>query len=211
MSAVDVRRLSRWKRDKAPVLGEAAKAAELPSASPDSHCQMEVPTHVAIIMDGNGRWAEQRGLRREAGHRAGTENIRRVLERFCEHGVGYLTLFAFSTENWQRPKTEVRSLLRLPGIYLRREVKALHEAGIRLRHIGHLEVLDPRLQEQIRDAIELTSGNDRMTLSVAFNYGGRREIVDAVRRLIDAGVAPAISMRTESLLTSIRLSSPTRI
>jgi undecaprenyl diphosphate synthase len=150
----------------------------------------KVPSHVAIIMDGNGRWAQMRGLRREAGHRAGTENIRRVIERLCERGVRHLTLFAFSTENWRRPKTEVRSLMRLPGFYLKREVKQLHEAGIRLRHLGHLEVLDSRLQQQIRDAVELTQYNDRMTLSVAFNYGGRREIVDAVQRMLAAGVRP---------------------
>jgi undecaprenyl diphosphate synthase len=141
-------------------------------------------------MDGNGRWAKQRGLRREAGHRAGTENIRRVIERFGQRGVCYLTLFAFSTENWRRPSSEVSALMRLPGFYLRREVKHLHEAGVRLRHLGHLDVLDPDLQAQIRQAVELTQHNTGMTLSVAFNYGGRREIVDAVRRMVEAGVSP---------------------
>jgi undecaprenyl diphosphate synthase len=182
MSALDVRRLTQWRTVEPPAPQESCPPAPLP-------CGLAAPEHVAVIMDGNGRWAQQRGLRREAGHRAGTENIRRVIERFCEHGVRYLTLFAFSTENWHRPKNEVRSLMRLPAIYLRREVKALHEAGVRLKHLGHLEVLDPRLQQQIRDAIELTKSNDRLTLSVAFNYGGRREIVDAVQRLLASGVA----------------------
>jgi len=143
---------------------------------------------VAIIMDGNGRWARSRGLGRQAGHRAGTENIRRVLERFCEHGVRYVTLFAFSTENWRRPPREVRGLMGLAAFYLRREVRHLHDSGIRLRHLGHLEVLDRGVQQQIQEAVELTRENTRMTLSVAFNYGGRREIVDAVRRIAAAGI-----------------------
>lgn len=149
-----------------------------------------VPTHVAIIMDGNGRWAKQRGLPRSAGHRAGTENIRTVIERVAEHGVKYLTLFAFSTENWQRPRTEVATLLRLLGRAIRRETKNLHEAGIRLRHIGRLDVLSAQLQQQVQDAIELTKDNDRMTVSVAFNYGGRAEILDAVRRIVADGIPP---------------------
>lgn len=195
MSAVDLRRLGPWNGTRATEIAIESQAGTLPqtSARLDSLCLPDTdrtPTHVAIIMDGNGRWAEMRGLRREAGHRAGTENIRRVIERLCERGVRYLTLFAFSTENWRRPKTEVRALMRLPGLYLKREVKQLHKAGIRLRHLGHLEVLDPRLQQQIREAMELTRDNDRMTLSVAFNYGGRREIVDAVQRMLAAGIPP---------------------
>jgi undecaprenyl diphosphate synthase len=154
----------------------------------DDACAKHIPVHVAIIMDGNGRWAHERGLGRHAGHRAGTENIRRVIERLCEVGVRYLTLFAFSTENWRRPPREVRGLLRLPSLYLRREARQLHEAGIRLRHIGHLEVLEPAVQDQIRQAVEMTQYNTRMTLSVAFNYGGRREIVDAVRRIAAKGI-----------------------
>src|ERR1700730_9895083 len=122
MSAVDLRRFRSWGRG-------------VPEAPPCFIAGDKVPAHVGIIMDGNGRWAERRGLRREAGHRAGTENIRRVIERLCEHGVRYLTLFAFSTENWRRPRREVHALMRLPGIYLKREVRELHEAGIRLRHL----------------------------------------------------------------------------
>ena len=149
-----------------------------------------VPMHVAIIMDGNGRWAQARGQRRHSGHRAGSENIRRVIERFCQRGVRYVTLFAFSTENWGRPRREIDGLLRLSRYFLGREVKQLHANGVRLRHLGHLEELDPDLQRQVLDAIELTKNNARLTLSVAFNYGGRREIVDAVKQIVAAGIAP---------------------
>jgi undecaprenyl diphosphate synthase len=147
-----------------------------------------VPEHVAIIMDGNGRWAKQRGRPRLFGHRAGTENVRRVIERFGDYGVKYLTLFAFSTENWDRPKYEVRGLMSLLSRFLKRETKHLHENGIRLRHLGDLSPLSPRLQQEVRDAIELTRDNGRMTLSIAFNYGGRAEIVEAVRRIVDERV-----------------------
>ena len=147
-----------------------------------------VPAHVAIIMDGNGRWAAQRGLSRQAGHRAGTENIRRIIEEFGERGVKYLTLFAFSTENWGRPKKEVDTLLRLVGRVINREINALHKNGVRLRHIGRLDPLSPRLQKKVQEAVELTKDNQRMTVSVAFNYGGRAEIVDAVRRIVADGL-----------------------
>jgi undecaprenyl diphosphate synthase len=192
MSAVDLRRFRAWGRGGVEASEAEAPAGPVAVTPVGRACLVagdKVPVHVGIIMDGNGRWAERRGLRREAGHRAGTENIRRVIERLCERGVRNLTLFAFSTENWQRPKGEVQALMRLPGLYLRREIKQLHEAGIRLRHLGHLEVLPPRLQQQIRDAVELTRNNERLTLAVAFNYGGRREIVDAVRRMVAAGVS----------------------
>jgi undecaprenyl diphosphate synthase len=158
-----------------------------------------VPDHVAIIMDGNGRWAKQRGRPRLFGHRAGTENVRRVIERFGDYGVKYLTLFAFSTENWDRPRYEVRGLMSLLSRFLKRETKHLHENGIRLLHLGDLSPLSPQLQQQVRDAIELTRDNRRMTLSIAFNYGGRAEIVEAVRRIVDEGVpADEIDERTIS-------------
>lgn len=141
-------------------------------------------------MDGNGRWARSRGKPRLAGHRAGTENIRRVIQRFADYGVQYLTLYAFSTENWERPPYEVRGLMRLLSYFLKRETNELHKEGIRLVHIGDLSPLNPRLQQQVRDAIELTKDNQRMTLAIAFNYGGRAEIVDAVRRIIADAVPP---------------------
>jgi undecaprenyl diphosphate synthase len=147
-------------------------------------------------MDGNGRWARQRGKPRLAGHRAGTENIRRVIERFADYGVSYLTLYAFSTENWERPRYEVRGLMALLSRFLKREVKNLHAEGIRLRHIGDLSPLSGGLQKQVREAIELTKDNTRMTLVIAFNYGGRAEIVDAVKRIVADGT-PADSVDEE--------------
>jgi len=149
-----------------------------------------VPTHVAIIMDGNGRWARQRGLSRMAGHRAGTENIRQVIERFADCGIKYLTLYAFSTENWNRPRPEVQGLMRILSRVIKRETKHFHENGIRLLHLGRLDGLSPNLQQQVLDAIELTKDNDRMTVCIAFNYGGRAEILDAARRLMTNGLSP---------------------
>jgi undecaprenyl diphosphate synthase len=145
---------------------------------------------VAIIMDGNGRWAHQRGLSRMAGHRAGTENIRQVIERFADYGVRYLTLYAFSTENWNRPRAEVQGLMRILSRVIKRETRHFHENGIRLLHLGRLDGLSSRLQQQVLDAIELTKDNDRMTVCIAFNYGGRAEILDAARRLMANGMSP---------------------
>jgi len=148
-----------------------------------------VPRHVAIIMDGNGRWATERGLSRNAGHRAGTENIRRIIQAFGERGVEVLTLYAFSTENWSRPRREVNALIRLIPRVVNREVKELHKRGVKLVHIGSLEPLSPELREKVEKAIELTKDNDRMTVALAFNYGGRAEIVEAARRLVASGIA----------------------
>lgn len=149
-----------------------------------------VPTHIAIIMDGNGRWALSRGLPRLAGHRAGTENLRRVIEACVEFNVKYLTLYAFSTENWGRPIEEVRGLMRILEDVIDRELKELHKQGVRLLHIGHLDNLKPSLRQKVLDAIELTKDNKRLILCVAFNYGGRDEIVCAIQRLIKNGIKP---------------------
>jgi len=142
-------------------------------------------------MDGNGRWAKERGLSRQAGHRAGTENIRRIINYLGERGVPYLTLYAFSTENWVRPRPEVRALMQLVARVIKREIKELHERGVRLVHLGRLDNLAPSLRRQVLDAIDLTKGNTEMTVAVAFDYGGRAEIVDAVRRIIADGLTPA--------------------
>ena len=142
-------------------------------------------------MDGNGRWANERGLARQQGHRAGAEHIRGVLERFAEHEIPVLTLFAFSTENWGRPRTEIEYLLRLAGRTIDRELDALHEAGIKLQHIGDLAAVPEALQRKVGAAVELTAGNDRMTVNLAFNYGGRADVVQAVRQLVAEGVRPA--------------------
>ena len=149
-----------------------------------------VPRHVAIIMDGNGRWARERGLPRLAGHRAGTENTRRVIESCVEHGVPILTLYAFSTENWQRPRDEVDGLLHILSQVIDRETKALHENGVRLRHLGNLDGLPRALRQRVQHAMELTRHNQRLLLNVAFNYGGRAEILEAARRLLADGVRP---------------------
>jgi len=141
-------------------------------------------------MDGNGRWAKERGLSRQAGHRAGTENIRRIIRYLGERGVPYLTLYAFSTENWVRPRPEVRALMQLVARVIKREIKELHERGVRLVHLGRLDNLAPSLRRQVLDAIDLTKGNTEMTVAVAFDYGGRAELVDAVRRIIVDGLSP---------------------
>ena len=133
----------------------------------------KIPQHVAMIMDGNGRWAIQRGLPRLAGHKAGTENLRRVIRSTVEFGVKYLTIYAFSTENWGRPAEEVNGLMLILQNVIDRELNELHKEGVQLRHIGRLERLDPAIQKKVMHAIELTKNNDRLVLNVAFNYGGR--------------------------------------
>ncbi len=155
-----------------------------------------VPQHVAIIMDGNGRWAIQRGLPRLAGHRAGTENLRRILRATVEFGIPYLTIYAFSTENWGRPPEEVEGLMRILEDVIDKELDELNREGVQLRHIGRLERLAPRLQQKVLDAIELTRENNRLVLNIAFNYGGRDEIVQAIQRIIRDGI-PAEEVTAE--------------
>jgi undecaprenyl diphosphate synthase len=156
--------------------------------SSEANLPKEVPTHVAIIMDGNGRWARERGLPRLAGHRAGVENLRRILEASVEFGIKYLTIYAFSTENWGRPAAEVRGLLNILEDVIDRELDSLHENGVQLRHLGQLERLSKELQSKVRDAIALTENNDQLILNVAWNYGGRDEIVHAIQRMIEDGL-----------------------
>ena len=156
----------------------------------DTPSGSKVPAHVAIIMDGNGRWALSRGLPRLAGHRAGTENLRRIIRACVEFGVKYLTIYAFSTENWGRPREEVDGLMHILENVIDKELAELHQEGVQLRHIGRLERLDPKIQEKVLDAIELTRNNQRLILNVAFNYGGRDEIICAVRKMIQDGVKP---------------------
>ena len=141
-------------------------------------------------MDGNSRWAKRRGLSRLEGHRAGAKNFRDVVEVFAEHNIEYLTLFAFSTENWGRPRSEVRSLLRIFKEMIDSEVKLLHEKGIRVSYLGRLHRLSVELQQKVKRAVELTKNNTRMTLCIAFDYGAKDEILDAVRRLLADGVSP---------------------
>lgn len=141
------------------------------------------PQHVAIIMDGNGRWAKGRGLPRLMGHKAGGENIRPVVNIFADHGVRYLTLYAFSTENWNRPKVEVAGLLSLLTKRIDKETRLFHEGNVRLVHIGRLDRLSQKLRQKVEAAVELTRNNTGLTLCLAFDYGARDEIVQAARRL----------------------------
>ena len=151
---------------------------------------VKIPRHVAIITDGNGRWALSRGLPRMAGHKAGTENLRRIIRATVEFGIKYLTIYAFSTENWGRPPEEVQGLLGILEDVIDRELAELHKEGVQLRHIGRLEELSPKLQEKVIRAIELTKNNDRLILNIAFNYGGRDEIVHAIQHMMKDGVQP---------------------
>ena len=152
--------------------------------------ESSLPQHVAIIMDGNGRWAKQRNLPRLRGHEAGTENIRRVIRAFAQQGVRYLTLYAFSTENWRRPRAEVQGLFRSLRRVIDRETENLHREGVRLRHLGRLEGLTPELQRAVARAVELTKDNTTITVNIAFNYGGRAEILDAVKSMLQEGLSP---------------------
>jgi undecaprenyl diphosphate synthase len=146
------------------------------------------PKHVAIIMDGNGRWAKERGLPRLAGHQAGGKNIRPVVKIFADCGVRYLTLYAFSTENWSRPKVEVAALLGLLTKKINQETQAFHRENIRLVHLGRLDRLSQKLREQVKAAVELTKNNTGLTLCLAFDYGSRDEIVQAARRIVNADI-----------------------
>lgn len=148
---------------------------------------IQIPRHIAIIMDGNGRWAKQRGLPRLAGHHAGTENIRRIITECAEQGVHYLTLYAFSTENWTRPSAEVNGLMLLLGEVINRETENLHREGAQIRHLGRMLGINEQLQDKIRAAVDLTRNNTRITVAIAFNYGGRADIVDAIRELMQQG------------------------
>lgn len=149
-----------------------------------------LPEHVAIIMDGNGRWATSRGLPRTEGHRQGTENLRRIIRASVEFGIPILTIYAFSTENWGRPRREVQLLMRILEMVIDRELAELNQEGVQIRHIGELEGIEPRLQRKVRQACETTKNNTRLILNVAFNYGGRDEIVHAIKEIIKAGVKP---------------------
>ena len=171
----------------------------------NSNSGTKIPNHVAIIMDGNGRWAKSRGLPRLAGHRAGTENLRRIITASVEFGINYLTIYAFSTENWGRPKDEVQGLMHILEDVIDKELKELNQEGVQLRHIGRLERLGSKLHKKVLSAIELTKNNDKLILNVAFNYGGRDEIVCAIQKMIQAGVKPEdvdIALVDEYLFTN---------
>ncbi|HEU0099552.1 MAG TPA: isoprenyl transferase [Allosphingosinicella sp.] len=167
----------------------APLAPESPGGSPG------VPRHVAIIMDGNGRWAKARGLPRAAGHRQGAESARKVLRAAGEAGVECLTLYAFSSENWRRPQDEINDLMGLLRFYITRELDALHREGVRLKILGDHNAFQPDVAKLVDRAVERTAGNSRMTLAIALNYGSRAELVRAASRIarrVEAGeVGPA--------------------
>jgi undecaprenyl diphosphate synthase len=175
------------------------------SKQPLDLANLHVPAHVAIIMDGNGRWARKRGLPRIAGHRAGAENLRRIINACVEFGIEILTIYAFSTENWGRPESEVRGLMKIFARVLDQELDELHRQGVCLHHLGDLTGVAPNLQQKVHRALELTKDNNRLILNVAFNYGGRAEILHAVRQMLADGVSP--DSLTESLFSSYLFTS----
>jgi undecaprenyl diphosphate synthase len=169
--------------------------AWIPSGHPDESLVHEIqfdrlPVHVAIIMDGNGRWAAQRHLPRVEGHRAGIDAVRDSVETAARLGIQVLTLYAFSMENWKRPASEVGTLMQLLKRYLRSELDTLLSNDIRFRVIGRMEDLSPDIQDELHAAIQRTSGSRGMLFNIALNYGGRAEIVDAARRAMASGVRP---------------------
>jgi undecaprenyl diphosphate synthase len=150
----------------------------------------QVPQHVAIIMDGNGRWAEKHHLPREEGHKKGATAAQQVTEILIEHKIPYLTLYAFSTENWNRPRIEVEGLLRLLGERLDEGIQFALKKGAKIRHFGKLDKLPPKIQEKIVEAVDLTKNNTSITLGFAFNYGSRDEIIEATQRIVKSGIRP---------------------
>ena len=169
--------------------------AWIPPGSPDDALARQVnfeqlPAHIAIIMDGNGRWAAQRHLPRVEGHRAGIDSVRDVVETSARLGIDVLTLYAFSVENWKRPRAEINTLMTLLKRYLRLELATLLTNDIRFHVIGRHEELAPDVQHELHIAVQQTAANSGMQFNIALNYGGRAEIVDAARRALAAGVAP---------------------
>jgi undecaprenyl diphosphate synthase len=169
-----------------------------PAAAPDEPAGLQkgsarIPRHVAIIMDGNGRWAQQRGLPRAAGHKAGAEAVRRALQAAAEQGVEVLTLYAFSSENWRRSEEEISDLTALMRFYLERELKTLDKEGVRLKLIGDHAAFGGELSERLEKAVQRTAGNTRLTLVIALSYGSRAEIAGACRRLAQKAVAGEIN------------------
>ena len=147
---------------------------------------MTTPEHVAIIMDGNGRWAKARSLPRVAGHRAGVEALRKTVRAAADMGIAWLTVYAFSSENWSRPKSEVSDLMGLLKLFIRRDLAELHQSGVKVKVIGEREGLAPDIAALLEEAESLTAANSALNLVIAFNYGGRDEIVRATRRIADA-------------------------
>jgi undecaprenyl diphosphate synthase len=170
--------------------GNSAPQSQSITADQPASEQTPRVRHLAIIMDGNGRWATKRHLPRLAGHKAGVNALRRVLECAIDEHIEMLSVYAFSTENWGRPHTEVEGLMRLFWETIRSDIEKLHREGVRLRHLGRLKDLSPDIQKAVQDSVDLTRNNTRIGLNVCFNYGGRAELVDAVRQIIADGRDP---------------------
>src|SRR5437879_13735493 len=168
---------------------ESKSAQSHPIASEQFQSKPQL-RHIAIIMDGNGRWATKRHLPRLAGHKAGVNALRRVVECATDENIEMLSVYAFSTENWGRPRAEVDGLMRLFWETIRSDLEKLHRDGVRLRHLGRLQDLSPDIQRAVRDSVELTRNNTRIGVNVCFNYGGRAELVDAIRQIIADGRNP---------------------
>jgi undecaprenyl diphosphate synthase len=182
---------------------------------PEEHDQVTIPAitnipkHVAIIMDGNGRWAQKRGSPRVAGHKAGVETVRSVIKACAEKGVEVLTLFAFSSENWRRPKKEVALLMGLFLAALQREVKKLHKSGVQLRIVGDVSAFDKKIQEQIKKSEALTKDNTKLVLNIAANYGGQWDITEAVKLLalrVEAGTLKAEEITSDLIQQNLTMS-----
>lgn len=161
-----------------------------------------IPQHIAVIMDGNRRWAKQHGLPVALGHAAGARRVRRIVQACSDRGVKFITLFAFSTENWQRPPSEVSSLMRLLALYLRKEVKAMNSKGVRLKVVGDISGFDASIQSLISDAQAQTAQNSTITLTIAANYGGRRDIVQAVKSWQAAHPGESVDTMTEDSISA---------
>src|SRR5437879_13488486 len=178
---------------------ESKSAQSHPIASEQFQSKPQL-RHIAIIMDGNGRWATKRHLPRLAGHKAGVNALRRVVECASDENIEMLSVYAFSTENWGRPRAEVDGLMRLFWETIRSDLEKLHRDGVRFRDLGRLPDLSLDIQKAVRASVELTSNNTRIGLNVCFNYGGRAELVDAIRQIIADGRQP--DMITEELISS---------
>ena len=162
----------------------------------------KLPKHIGIIMDGNGRWAKMRGKERSYGHQVGSDNVERVISYAFERGIKVMSLYAFSCENWQRPKAEVDELMRLLDVYMKKFIKKVLKNDVRLSVMGDISALSPTLQKNIKKAVEQTADKQNFVLNIGINYGGRQEIVTAVNKLIDDGKEISVESISENLYTA---------
>ena len=162
----------------------------------------KLPNHIGIIMDGNGRWAKMRGKERSYGHKVGSENVDRIVSYAFERGIKVMSLYAFSCENWQRPKAEVDELMRLLDVYMKKFIKKVLKNDVRLSVMGDIEKLSPSLQESIKKAMQDTENKQNFVLNIGINYGGRQEIVNAVNKLVKNGKDITVESISENLYTA---------